>query len=131
MINYNFKRYFNKTKFNQIKKNSLNYFLILENNNKYKNKSLNKALYTQIETKYKTNKIINKILSKSYIDIFKDIYYKNKKEINYEGLTLHIPRTFDDFLEKKEIKNDILYKQKILEVVRKSFLEYIFTIQKI
>ena len=135
MINYNFKRYFNKTKFNQIKKNSLNYFLILENNNKYKNKNLNKTLYTQIEAKSKTdrilNRILNKIMSNSYIDIFKDIYYKNNKDINFEGLLFHIPRTFDDFLEKKEIKGDILYKQKILEVVRKSFLEYIFTIEKI
>ena len=135
IINYKFKRYFNKAKLNQIKNNSLNYFLILENNNKYKNKNLNKTLYTQIEAKSKTdrilNRILNKIMTKSYIDIFKDIYYKNKKDINFEGLLFHIPRTFDDFLEKKEIKGDILYKQKILEVVRKSFLEYIFTIEKI
>ena len=70
-------------------------------------------------------------MSKSFIDIFKDIYYKNKKDINFEGLSLHIPKTFDDFLENEKVKGDNLYKQKILEVIRSTYLENKFVIQKI
>ena len=129
-INYSFKRNLNKTKFSQIKKESLIYFLKLENNNKYKNKDLNKTLYNQIEHNCKAKLILNKLMSKSFIEIFKNIYIKNKKVIIFEGLTLHIHNNFDDFLENEDVKGDDLYKKKILEVVKKSYLEYIFDIQR-
>ena len=132
-INYSFKRNLNKTKFSQIKKEALIYFLQLDNNGKYKNKNFNKKLYTQIENNCKNNcgnyMVLNKLMSKSFIEIFKDIYIKNKKDIIFEGLTLHIHKNFDDFLENEDVKGDELYKKKILEVVRKSYLEYIFDIQ--
>ena len=118
-INYDFKRKLTIAKFNQIKKQPLNFFLIQDNNKKYKEKNINKILYN----KCKTNKELNNFLSKSYIDIFKDYYYKNEKDINFEDLKLHIPRTFDDFLEVKEIKENNSYKKKIHEVVRKNFLQ--------
>jgi len=129
-INYSFKRNLNITKFGEIKKESLIYFLQLDNNNKYKNKNFNKTLYTTIEPKCKNNIILNKLISKSFIEIFKDIYIKNKKDIILEGLKLNINKIFDDFLGNEDVKGDDFYKNRILEVVRKIYLEYKFVFQR-
>ena len=60
--------------------------------------------------------VLNKLMSKSFIEIFKDIYIKNKKDIIFEGLTLHIHKNFDDFLENEDVKGDELYKKKIFRI---------------
>ena len=124
-INGQYKKIINKKNFNSTKHETIEQILSQENNKKYKNINKNKELLNRI--KNSNNEIFNRIISKSYINIFKEIYYKNEKKINYEGLELSLTKTFGDFLGK--FKNeDILYKEKIEEVIRKYYFAKKFKI---
>lgn len=75
-------------------------------------------LLNKIEKNNNTN--LNNILSKTYIQIFIEVFYRNEKEIIYEGLKLNLPIKFDDFL-KKVAKEDYYYRQRIRSVIKKNF----------
>ena len=127
-VNGDFKKIINKTNFDSICNQSISQILTLENNYKFKNKNKNRELLNKI--KDNNNEILNKILSKKYIDIFKEVFYINKKVIIYEGLQLNLPKTFDDFLVKVKANEDSSYKMRIEEVIKKNFFPQKFNVKK-
>ena len=127
-INGKYKKIINKTNFNFISNQTISQILTLENNNKYINKNQNRELLDKI--KNSNNEILNKILSKKYIDIFKEVFYINKKEIFYEGLVLNLPKTFDDFLINVKANDDTVYKMRIEEVIKKYYFPQKFNVKK-
>ena len=124
-INGQYKKLINNKNFNTIKNETIAQILSNENNKKYINKYKNRELLNKIQNS--NNEILKRTISKSYIYIFQEVYYKNKKKINYEGLELNLPKTIGDFLEKAK-KGDILYKEKIEKVIRKYYYPKIFEI---
>jgi len=127
-INGKYKKIINKTNFNSISNQTISQILTLENNNKYINKNQNRELFNKI--KNNNNEILNKILSKKYIDIFKEVFYINKKDIIYEGLELNLPKTFDDFLLNVKANEDNLYKIRIEQVIKKYYFQQKFNVKK-
>ena len=57
-----------------------------------------------------------------YIDIFKNYYYINKRDIIIDGLKIRLPMIFEDFLSFIKAKEDIDYKNMIKKVIKKYFL---------
>ena len=114
-----------------------------------KNETLGDILIKGISPKFRTinadenqkvyDKIINipfikKLLSKKYIDIFINIFYKNKRIINLEMYDknntikfIKLPKTdikmFEDFLENEKEKESQEYIEKIKKVVFKKFIK--------
>ena len=114
-----------------------------------KNETLGDILIKNISPKFRTinadenqkvyDKIINipfikKLLSKKYIDIFINIFYKNKRIINLEMYDknntikfIKLPKTdikmFEDFLENEKEKESKEYIEKIKKVVFKKFIK--------
>ena len=127
-INGKYKKIINKTNFNSISNQTISQILTLENNNKYINKNQNRELFNKI--KNNNNEILNKTLSKKYIDIFKEVFYINKKDIIYEGLELNLPKTFDDFLLNVKANEDNLYKIRIEQVIKKYYFQQKFNVKK-
>ena len=127
-INGQYKKKINKTNFNSISNQTISQILTLENNKKYINKNQNRELFNKI--KNINNEILNKILSKKYIDIFKEVFYINKKDIIYEGLELNLPNTFDDFLVNVKASEDNLYKMRIEQVIKKYYFQQKFNVKK-
>lgn len=125
-INGGYKKTLNKNEFYNLRKKTIAQILILENNKKFSNKNRNKELLNRIMKNNHT--ILKKILFKRYIDIFKEVYYQNKKDIIYEGLSIKLNIIFDDFLEKVNAKEDILYKKRIDEVIKRYYFPKIFNI---
>ena len=99
-INYTDKKKIAKKHFNKIKNETIANLLILKNDRKYNDCYKNKELYSTI-IKNNDKAILKKILNKRYIDIFKGIYYQNRKNLMYEGMNLNLSQIFDNFLEKK------------------------------
>ena len=121
-INGEFKKTIRIKKIEKWKKYTVKDLLILDINKKFNNKKKNDELFNKIfENESYNNQILDNLKSKKYIEIFKEHYYINEKFINYEGLDLELASTFDDFLKKKA-KENILYKQKINEVIEKYFI---------
>ena len=124
-INGQYKKIINKKTFNTIKNETIAQFLSKENNKKHNNKYINRDLLNKIQNS--NNEILKRTINKCYIYIFQEVYYKNEKKINYEGLELNLPKTIGDFLEKAK-KEDILYKEKIEKVIRKYYFPEKFKI---
>ena len=87
---------------------------------KYKNdKEINNKLYLEV-IKYDN---IRKILSEKYINIFKNFYYKNKRDLNDYGLNIKLTnnvKTHQDLL--KEYSEDATYTEKINFIVENFYL---------
>ena len=109
-----------KKDFYKIKNETIRSLLNLQNDKKFNNYNRNKQLY-DIIFKNSDNKVLNLILNKRYIDIFKEIYYNNKKNLFYEGMMLNLSHTYENFLEEKGANEDIKYKKRIDELIQKFF----------
>ena len=127
-INYQNKIISNQKHFHKIINKTIAYFLILKNDEKYNDCYHNKDLYDKISKN--NNKILNNILTKKYIDIFKGIYFNNKKNIIYEGMKLNLSKTFDNFIEEKVAKEDFSYKKRIYEAIQKFYFCWPFIVKK-
>ena len=129
-INGDYKKKIRRDNFDEYKNKTISDLLNLQNNGKYSNKNRNKELLDNILKNNKNNAIFNKIINKKYIDIFKEVYYKNKKDIIYEGLSLNLQTTFDDyFLDEIQAKEGY-YKEKIDKVIKELYFPGIFTVKK-
>ena len=132
-INGDYKKQIRKGNFEEYKNKTISDLLNLQNNGKYKNKNRNKELLDNILKNNKNNAIFNKIINKKYIDIFKEVYFKNKKDIIYEGLSLNLQTTFDDyFLDEIQAKEGY-YKEKIDNVIKELYFPKkpgLFTVKK-
>ena len=132
-IAYSQKSDFNKKKFNDLKKKKIGDILKQSLSTKYKkvyqkNKEINENLYNEV----KNNKIISDFMSENYIDIFKNIYYKNEKQINIYEMNFTLSpkvKTFDDLLNRE--REDFLYKDALIKAAEKYYLSKpIFTTKK-
>ena len=123
-INYKCKRVIKKKVFNELKTKRIGDILCQEISPKYRkiyieDKDKNIKLYNKIIK----NPIINNILSESYINLFRDIFYINKRHINYSGIKITLSpkvKLFNDILNNK--KYNELYKGKIIKVVKNYYL---------
>lgn len=127
IINYRFKKEIGKKNFNNYKNKTVAELLSLENSKKFKDSDKNTKLLEELRKKNDSR--LNNILSKSYINIFKDVFYNNKRNLNYEDINLIFSKEpFDDFLEKKA-KKDILYYKKIKKVIAKYYFPKLFKVK--
>ena len=131
-IDYNIKKVISKKTFSSFKKMDIGEILRHKASPKFrtKNEENNSIIYEKV----KENKDVNYFLSKNFIKLFKDVYLKNKRSINENGIVFDLPRnveTFDDFLNKQKRKYDDIkeYEQKINDVIKRSYLD-IFTVKK-
>lgn len=123
-INYKCKRIISKKVFNKLKTKSIGSILCQEISPKYRkhymeDKDKNIKLYNKVIK----NNIINNILSESYIYLFREIYYKNKRHFIYDGINITLSpkiKLFNDILNNK--KYNELYKGKIIKVVKNNYL---------
>ena len=110
-LDYGFKKNINNEYFKYIKKQSIGDIICNRISYKYKleKKYYNKKIYEQI----KENEILNKIFSQSYLNLFKNIYYKSNNIISLKeyGLNKNI------FLSTKvKMYKDLLYNIKDLDI---------------
>ena len=131
-IDYNIKKVISKKSFLSFKEKDIGEILCLKASPKFrtKNEENNSIIYEKV----KENKDVNYFLSKNFMKLFKDVYLKNKRSINENGIVFDLPEkveTFDDFLNKQKRKYDDIkeYEQKINDVIKRSYLD-IFTIKK-
>ena len=129
-INGQYKKLINKTNFDSECGKKILEILTSDNNGKCKKKDQNVQLLEKI--KYNNNEKLKNLLNKTYIEFFKEFYYKKEKVIFYEGLELNLPKNYDYFLEKAKVKEDELYNQKIEAVIQKYFFpeKKTFNVQK-
>ena len=85
-LDYRFKRIINNKYFKSIKKQPIGNIIRNRISYKYKqNEYYNEIIYEQI----KENEILNKILSQSYLNLFKNIYYKSNNIISLKEYGLN------------------------------------------
>ena len=124
-IDYSFKKNVNNKTFEENKKRTIAYFLEIEISKKYTlfSSDSNKKKYEKI----KNNEIIKNILSITYIDFFREIFYKNKRAIDLSkygtkkmiNLSNKV-KLYEDMFKGK-IVND-KYKYRVEEVIKQKFL---------
>ena len=123
-IDYKNKKNVNKKSIENLKKKEIGQILCQDITTKYRklykiDKEINKKLYLEV-IKYDS---IKKILSETYINIFRNIYYVNKREINDYDLNIKLSnnvKTYKDLLE--ENKEDSEYIEKMNKVVEEYYL---------
>lgn len=129
-INIKEKKKIRKSNAEQIMSCPISEILKFENNKKGADTFHNEKLYNKI--KDKDNAILQKVLKMKYIDIFKNFCSseKDKKEIiiveGSERLEIGLPYTYDYFLNgiiAKGAEGDDKYKNKIIKVIKKYFLD--------
>ena len=84
----------------------------------------------KIVEKLISNPIINALFSQNYINLFTNVYFKSKRNINLNnyGLNMNIilpknVRMYKDLLEKTDIKQNPEYQMKLDKFVKKHFLD--------
>ena len=129
-INIKEKKKIRKSNAEQIMSCPISEILKFENNKKGADTFHNEKLYNKI--KDKDNAILQKVLKMKYIDVFKNFCFseKDKKEIiiveGSERLEIGLPYTYDYFLNDiiaKGAEGDDEYKNKIIKVIKKYFLD--------
>ena len=134
-IDYNVKKEINKKKFSLLKNSNIGQILCQKVSPKFWKQS-KQNLYKNNYTfdKVKANKYVNLFLSKNYIALFKDVYLKDKRDINLADLNFHFSenvKTYANFLselEKYEDKDE--YEMKINEVIHKYYFKKFFEVEK-
>ena len=135
-IDYNVKKELNKKKFSLLKNSNIGQILCQKVSPKFRKQS-KQNLYKNNYTfhKVKSNKYVNFFLSQNYITLFKDVYLKDKRDINLDDLNFHFSenvKTYANFLsqlEKYEDKEE--YEMKINEVIHKYYFKKFFEVEKI
>ena len=117
-----------KTNFNSFKNLSIAKILEQDISPKYSTKNIKNNI--NIVNIIKTNPIVNKLLLESYINIFKNVYYKSQRNINLKkyGLDKNIilpkdkVQMYSDLIEKFNTPEDYEYKERLNDYVKKNFL---------
>ena len=95
-----------------------------QNDLKYKDKYHNEKLYNKI--KDKDNDFLQKVLNMTYIDVFINYFYSNKKNIiiveGLKKLEIELSYPYDQFLVNIYAKGDDKYEKKIIKVIEKYLL---------
>lgn len=124
-INYDLKKNISKKVFNSLKQKNIANILIQELSRKYsvkfdKDRYINKKFYDKIIK----NNNIKEILGENYINLFKNVYYENKREINTKSgdsiILSEDVETFKDILNKND--GDDKYKDLLINIVKEFYL---------
>ena len=123
-IDYNIKKDIKKENIENLKSLEIGEILCKDISKKYKNQykedvKINNKIY--LEVNKNDNK--RKILSEKYINIFKNIYYKNKRDLNDYGLNIKLSndvKTYKDLLKKYNKDND--YKEEIIKAGKRCYI---------
>ena len=98
--------------------------LTFQNDLKYIDKFHNEKLFNKI--KDKDNDILQKVLNMTYIDVFQNYFYSNKKNIiiveGSKKLEIELSYPYDQFLLNIYAKGDDKYENKIKKVIEKYLL---------
>ena len=135
-LDYRFKMNVSRKFFESLKKKTIGEIISSEISVKYKksDKNINKKLYEQI----KDNEVLNKIFEDNYLKLFRNIYYKSNKIINFKeyGLNKDIylsnnVKMLNDLLKTNEdLDTNKKYLKRIKEIVIKNFFpESIFILK--
>ena len=125
-IDYNIKRVITKPSFESLKKKTIGEILCQKISPKFstKNQENNIIIYNKI----KENKDLKYFLSQTFMKLFKDVYLKNKRSIDENGLFFKLSEkveTYEDLLNKtKEYDNINEYQKKINDVVQNKYLNH-------
>ena len=120
-ISYDFKKNINKDNINLLKKSNIEYVLCQNISSKFKTIGNDKNI--NIFKKVKENYIIKYFLSENYLQLFKDVYYKNKRIIKFkigdysDIIDLTNTKMFEDLLKKK-INQSEDYREKLKQSVK-------------
>ena len=120
-ISYDFKKNINKDNINLLKKSNIEYVLCQNISSKFKTIGNDKNI--NIFKKVKENYIIKYLLSENYLQLFKDVYYKNKRIIKFkigdysDIIDLTNTKMFEDLLKKK-INQSEDYREKLKQSVK-------------
>ena len=116
-INYNFIKKINKQLFEKLKEKTIGDIISNEISSKYKkyknDSTYNKTIYNII----KNNEDLNKILSDNYLNIFKNVYLKNNKKIDFKGYK--IKKEIILLLKNADINNN--YIKLLIQCIKKNF----------
>lgn len=123
-LDYKFKKIVNKKYVEKLKSKEIGQILIQEISPKFRkihanDKEINNKIYLEV-IKYDS---IRKILSETYINIFRNFYYINKRDINDYGLNIKLSnnvKTYQDLLDKHSEESD--YVEKIKKAVKENYL---------
>ena len=123
-IDYNIKKDIKKENIENLKSLEIGEILCKDISKKYKNQQkedvkINNKIYLEVIK----NDNIKKILSEKYINIFKNIYYKNKRDLNDYGLNIKLSndvKTYKDLLKKYNKDND--YKEEIIKAGKRCYI---------
>ena len=123
-LSYQFKKNVNNKTFEENKKRTIANLLEIEISEKYTSFSSD-SNKKGIE-KIKNNEVIKNILSQTYINFFKEVFYKNERKIDLRkyGVEKIIylsnkVKLYEDMFEGKNV--DEKYKNRIEEIIRKKF----------
>ena len=123
-IDYNIKKAINKKQFYAIKKLNIAQIICQTSSPKFKNHSKQKN--NNIYEKVKGDEKVNQFLSKTFMELFKDVYLKDKRYINEYGLIFPLSekvKTYKKKKKKKKEKDEINeYKKKVDEVIQIYYL---------
>ena len=133
-INYEKIKNVKKVNVENFKLKEIGHILRESISNKYRkqcqnDKDKNYKLYLEVTTK---NDSIKKLLSDTSINIFRNYYYKNNRNVNEYNLNIKLSnniKTYKDLLEK--YRKDDLYIKKINKIVEKFYLpQPLFSLDK-
>ena len=124
-ISYNYIKDVSEIKFIELKQKSIGVIIQQDINKKYSTKppNHNKKLFDIV----REDEDIKNFLNKIYIDIFRNYYFENKKEIIFADSYIELKKveTLKDFILKKNKDNDEnkkrRYEQRIYEVIKKKY----------
>ena len=129
-IEYNNKKDIKKEIVEKLKSKEIGQILRQNISTKYKkqykeDKEKNNKLYLEV-TKNAKYDSIRKVLSETYINIFRNFYYINKRDLNDYGLNIKLSnnvKTYKDLLENLNKEGeDEKYIEKIKEIVKECYL---------
>jgi len=128
-IDYKEKRNISTKRIKLLKSLNIGQILCMKISTKYKkliknNANLNESIFKEV-TK---NKIIKNILNEEYLYLLKEVYFKNKREINLNkygyNYSINLPEnveTFENLLHKKNVRLNYVYERKLRNIISKYF----------
>ena len=130
-INGEEKKKIRKNNVDEIKNYRISKILTFQNYSKFRDKTHNEKLFDKI--KNKDNEILQKVLNMTYIDVFKNYFYSNEKNIiiveGSKKFEIELSYPYDQFLLDIEAKGDDKYENKIKKVIKKYLLKDLFKVK--
>jgi hypothetical protein len=129
-ISYDFKKDVTNDNFEKLKNYKIGEIVKMDISKKYKkiDPTTNKKLYEKVIK----DKDIKGFFNETYLYVFLNYYFQNKKKIKLSGLEIDLKniKTFEDFLNKNNDDDENgSYKEKILEVVKAVYFQKKFKIK--